>query len=80
MPSVDDVPAAAKKAYYRWRFFHEAEDEAADRLVLWTSGYLRGRRDMLEDSVRWADLVPLLRSLLEEVRSGHEGDAVHGEL
>lgn len=62
--SVPGAPADPARAYYQWRHSHPSERD--DPKAAFLGGYRRGRRDMLDDSIRWVDLVPLLNELLDE--------------
>lgn len=57
-------------AWFRWR--HNHPHEAEDPSSAFAAGVRIGRQQMLEASVEWAQLAPLLGSLLEEIAQMRE--------
>lgn len=65
-------------AWFKWRHWHP--HEAEDPRAAFAAGVLAGRQQMLEASVEWAQLPPLLGSLLEELAALREERAIEREV
>lgn len=65
-------------AYYRWRHYHP--NVATDPRAAFAAGVALGREQMLEASVEWSQLTPLVASLLEELVRLREERAIEREI
>jgi hypothetical protein len=65
-------------AWFKWRHYHP--HEAEDPRAAFAAGVLIGREQMLAASVEWAQLPPLLGSLLEELVLLREERAIAREI
>lgn len=66
------------REYYRWRHYHPSLAE--EPRAVFAAGVAYGRQQMLEASVEWAQLPPLLGSLLEELVRLREERAIEREI
>jgi hypothetical protein len=65
-------------AWFHWRHYHP--NLAEDPRAAFAAGVVVGREQMLEASVEWAQLPPLLGSLLEELVRLREERAIEREI
>lgn len=66
------------RAYYRWRYYHPAVAE--DPRAAYAAGAEFMRERLMAASVEWAQLAPILGSLLEELVDIRERRAIEDEI
>lgn len=68
----------ADREFYRWRHYHP--NVAEDPRAAFAAGVVYGQQQMLDASTQWAQLPPLLGSLLEELVRLREERAIEREV
>jgi hypothetical protein len=63
------ITADPSSAYFAWRHYHPAE--SADPSAVWGAAWRAGGRAAIAASLELAELVPVLRGLLETLEDGY---------
>jgi hypothetical protein len=64
------VAVDPSSAYFAWRHYHPSE--CADPSAIWGAAWRAGGRAAIAASSELAELVPVLRGLLETLEDGYE--------